>query len=474
MRFPKGKLLLTNEIGEYIFITSGNFEKLISYKLGLTDKIYKDLVSKNIINSSNEMLPYKIDQLATRYRTKKAFLRDFTSLHMVVVTLRCNHSCKYCHASSKNTSAFQYDMDVKTSKKAVDIIFRSPSPFIKIEFQGGEPLLNFNVVKEIIEYVSKLNKRFNKRLSFVLCTNLTLMDENKLRFFKDYDVLISTSLDGPKNIHDANRVMREGDSSYDKFLEKLELTRKMLGDDKVSALMTITKNNLYRLQEVIDEYIRLNFHGIFLRSLNPYGYAKSSKLHYEINDFINVYRETINYIIQQNLTGKNFVEYFASILLKRILTPFSSGFMDLQSPAGAGILGAIYNFDGSVYPSDEARMLAAMDDNHFYLGNVNENTYEEIFNNPLLRRITKSSCVEAIPGCHSCAYQQYCGSDPIRAYSLQHDKNYVGHIPTSEFCRKHMAIITLLLELVENADDDTLDVLWAWITNKHYSELKLT
>jgi His-Xaa-Ser system radical SAM maturase HxsB len=273
-------------------------------------------------------------------------------------------------------------MSIETSKKVVEMIFRSPSPAIKIEFQGGEPLLNFEVVHEIIKYAEKVNKRMHKKLSFVLCTNLTLVTRDILYFLKKHNVMVSTSLDGPKNIHDANRILRNGRSSYDKFIEKLELTQKYLGKDRVSALMTITKDNINELNQVIDEYVRHGFNGVFLRSLNPYGYAKrgsGEKLQYKIEDFISAYIEAIKYIIQLNKEGLYFIEYFSTIILTRILTPFSTGFMDLQSPAGAGILGVIYNYDGGVFPTDEARMLAAMGDNHFCLGNVKTDEYKKIF-----------------------------------------------------------------------------------------------
>jgi His-Xaa-Ser system radical SAM maturase HxsB len=476
-RFPKSKILLVNEVGEFIFLNTTDFEKLISYKLNNGSELYYDLKAKSFISDSESELPYRIDLLATKYRTKKAYLRNFTSLHMVVITLRCNHRCNYCHASSQDADTQKFDMNIETARQVVETIFMSPSPYIKIEFQGGEPLLNFNAVKEIIRYAEKINKQKQKYLSFVLCTNLTLIDESILRFLKEHNVLISTSLDGSKDIHDANRILRKGGSSYDTFLEKLQITRRVLGKDKVSALMTVTKTNINQLRRVIDEYLNQDFRGVFLRSLNPYGYAKKvtgEQLNYPINEFIDAYIDAFEYIIHLNLQGQHFEEYFANILFTRILTPFSTGFMDLQSPAGAGILGTIYNFNGDVFPTDEARMLAAMGDNHFCLGNVLNNSYQEMFNGTTLRNIIKQSCVEIIPDCHCCPYQPYCGADPVRAYSVQKDKHYVGHIPTSEFCKKHKAIISYFMKLLEQNSEDVMNVIWAWITKRDINELKLS
>lgn len=476
MRYPQNQRLLVNEVGEYAYLAEEEFERLTSYQLEPDSQAYYDLKGKHFLSDSDSSLPPQINLLATKYRTKKAYLRHFTSLHMVVITLRCNQICNYCHASSKDVTAKNYDMDVDTARKVVGMIFESPSPSIKIEFQGGEPLLNFDIVKEIVKYAEKTNKAKHKNLSFVICTNLTLINQNILEYLKKHNVLISTSLDGPKTLHDANRIMRAGGSSYDKVIDRLKLTRAVMGKKNVSALMTTTKNNLGKLSRIIDEYVELGFQGVFLRSLNPYGYASTGhheKLQYDMNDFVSTYKEAIEYIITLNQKGIYFVEYFAAILLTRILTPFSTGFMDLQSPSGVGILGAIYDFNGDVYPSDEGRMLTAMGDSHFRLGNVKRNTFQEIFNSPLLQKIIHNSCVEIIPGCHACAYQQFCGTDPIRAYSQQHDKNYMGHIPTSEFCKKYKQIISYFMELIRENDQAVMDVFWSWVTRREYSEVRM-
>lgn len=475
MRFPQKKMLLVNEAGEYKFLSSDDFNRFLNLKLTTDSDAYMDLKAKHFLYDSDRYLASVIELLSTKYRTKKSFLRNFTTLHMVVTTLRCNHRCNYCHASSQDANARKFDMSLETARRVTEVIFETPSPIVKIEFQGGESLLNFEVVKEIVKYAEQLNKKKNKQLGFVLCTNLTLIDKEPLQFLKEQNILVSTSLDGPHEVHNMNRIMRDGGDSYNTFIEKLELTRSVLGHDRISALLTVTKSNLYELRRVVDEYVRLGFDGIFLRSLNPYGYAKKKSgqmLQYSVEDFVQVYKETLKYIIELNLKGKHFSEFFANILLSRILTPFSTGFMDLQSPAGAGILGAIYDQNGDVYPTDEARMLATTGDTHFKLGNVLHNTYSKIFDNKLLRKITRQSCTETIPGCHSCAFQIYCGAEPIRAYSQQNDKNYMGHIPSSEFCKKHRQIISFLIDLIER-DQDACDVFWSWITRRNLQAIRI-
>ena len=126
------------------------------------------------------------------------------------------------------------------------------------------------------------------------------------------------------------------------------------------------------------------------------------------------------------------------MILQKMLTPYQPGYVDLRSPAGIGIGAIVYNYDGDVYASDEARMLAEMGDASFRLGNVHRNSYRTIFGGNRLRGLVEGSCVETMPGCSECAFAPFCGSDPVLNWATQGDP--IGHRPTSAFCAKQMAI----------------------------------
>jgi sulfatase maturation enzyme AslB (radical SAM superfamily) len=213
----------------------------------------------------------------------------------------------------------------------------------------------------------------------------------------------------------------------------------------------------------VDEYLRNGFRSIFLRALNPYGRAVSNRaeLQYPMEEFIASYKDGLDHIIELNLRGEPFVEEYAALILTRMLTPFATGFVDLQSPTGAGIGGVIYDYDGSVYVSDEGRMLARTGDRTFRMGSVHENTYEQLFGGEVIRRTVDASCVECLPQCSDCAFQMWCGADPVRNYTTQGDM--IGHRPTNEFCRKNKPLIQHLLGLVK---PQLQDVLWSWITRR--------
>ena len=148
-RFNDEEYLLTNEVGEYIFLHKDDFNAFVEGKLDVHSDLFYDIVSKQI--ATTDSVDDVVNMLATKFRTKKSILKDFTSLHMVVPTLRCNSSCIYCQVARKNLDDNSANMTKDTAKNVVKTIFESPSPIIKIEFQGGDPSTDFEMVKYIIE-----------------------------------------------------------------------------------------------------------------------------------------------------------------------------------------------------------------------------------------------------------------------------------------------------------------------------------
>jgi uncharacterized protein len=311
-----------------------------------------------------------------------------------------------------------------------------------------------------------------KNIEFVICTNLTMITDDILRYFSEKNIFISTSLDGPSHIHNNNRIYRSGLGCYDDVVMGIDKARKHIGPDNISALMTTTRYSLAFPKEIVDEYIRNGFSSIFVRSLNPFGYAneKINLLGYSPWEFVIFYKKILDYIVKINMEGIFLKEYFATLLLTRILTPFSTGFVDLQFPAGTGILGVVYAHDGNVYPSDEARMLAQVGNNTFCMGNLYKNNYQELFYNEKLRNLINCSCVEGLPGCSACAYQIYCGVDPVRNYATQQDT--VGHRPTNATCIINKEIIKYLFKMILENDQNIMDVFWSWITNKQLKDIQ--
>ena len=470
-RRSNGSVLMTNMNGEFVLVGTKDFSDFVNHRLENGTPLFNTLQSRQFLCLEKEA---GLNRLASKVWTKKSILQGFSRLHIFVLTLRCNCACTYCQASRQNRDATEYyDMTVESARKSVDLMMQCPADDITVEFQGGEPLLNFEVLKEIVRYTKEVNKTAGKKLTFVVCTNLSLATDKMLQFMKDEGIGISTSIDGPAELHDFNRCRSIKSACHSVVVEKIKKAREMLGRQNVSALMTTTRESLMHPKEIIDEYLRLDLGSIFIRSLNPYGYAvKTEKsIGYSMDEFVAFYKKALDYIIEINRKGIVFPEAYATLLLRKMLTPWPVGFVDLQSPTGNGFAVTVYNYDGDVYASDESRMLAEMGDPHFRLGSAVSDSYEEIFFGNAMQNLAVNGIAETLAGCSDCVYVLYCGADPVRHYATQKDD--YGNRTTRTFCQKNRAIFEYLFDLWENADSQLKAIFWSWIRDCSPREIDL-
>jgi uncharacterized protein len=470
LELDSAREILVNEAGEHLVVPKGTAQSIVRRDLNTQSELYLRLRARQFLfdDQSSPLL----DVLATKYRSKKSFLDGFTKLHIFVVTLRCEHSCLYCQVSRQSADRRAYDMTPETAERALDLMFASPASHLTLEFQGGEPLLNFDLIQFIIPRAKERAAKLGKELDVVVATNLAVATDEMLRYFQKESVEISTSIDGPAFIHNANRP-RPGGNSYELAVQNIERAREIVGAEHVAALMTTTLLSLEHPVEIIDEYVKLGFRSIFLRPISPYGFAvrTQKRIGYETSRFLDFYKKGLAYILELNRAGTDIAEVYAKIILTKVLTPFSTHYVDLQSPAGAGISVAVYNYDGNIYASDESRMLAEMGDTRFLLGNVHTDDYRSIFGSERLVAVTEASIVESLPGCSDCAFQSYCGADPVFHYAVNGDM--VGHRPTSAFCRRNMEIIRHLFSLVSTEDPELYGIFFAWIRSTSVQEIEM-
>src|SRR5690242_5301264 len=175
VREVAGKMLVTNQEGSWTLLSPDEFRAFARGEVKEGTDLFQRLKDGNFLRDH-----YDVPRAVERLRARKRFLYSGPNLHIMVVTLRCNETCVYCHASRADMDAVQTDMSPETAEKAVDLILRSTSPSVTIEFQGGEPLVNLPVVKHIVQYAREKNRAAGKQLEFTMVSNLSLMDEEKL------------------------------------------------------------------------------------------------------------------------------------------------------------------------------------------------------------------------------------------------------------------------------------------------------
>jgi His-Xaa-Ser system radical SAM maturase HxsB len=408
--------------------------------------------------------------IAAKLRTKKSFLRGGPSLYLFVVSLRCDHSCHYCQVSRQSPDRSRYDMSSDTARHAVTRIFESPSSILTVEFQGGEPLLAFPIIKQVVEDIVARNVREGRSITFTVTSTLHHATDDVLSFLKTHNFAVSTSIDGPASIHNANRANPTRDA-HERTVASLQRAKEILGADRLAALTTLTRASLSMPEAIIDEYVRLGFRSIFLRPVSPYGFAVRAKrrIGYDVDEFLTFYQRALRYIIELNKRGIILEEAFATTLLTHILTPFPSNYTDLRSPAGAGLGVLVYNYDGSVYASDEGRMLAEMGDQTFRLGAVTA-SYADLMRSTAMQLLLATGVAESLPGCSDCAFLPFCGADPV--HSLAKEGDPIGHRAFSDHCHRHMGLFELLFRYLADADPDVMRIFLAWVQKRSPNEFK--
>ena len=459
-KFDTDSYLITNDVWKYHFLSLNQFDKFLAWNFDELED-FDALISKGFIKSD-----LYIEKMTGSYALKNHFVGVGPVLHMIVTTLRCNHKCKYCHAAVAPMKAVEFDMTKETAKKVVDAIFYTNSHQITIEFQWWESLVNYEVVQYITEYAREKAQHLGKNLQLSLVSNLTLLTEEKLKWLFDNNIDICTSLDGNKMIHNNNRAGYNGDS-FEKVTYRMkriseEREKRSLG--KMWALLTVTREGIENYKDIIDTYVKLGLDWIFLRWLNPYGFAAAEKkeLAYSNDEWIEFYIKSMDYIIEINKQWTYFRENITSVYLQKIFGQMDPSFMDIRSPSGIAIWGVAYNYDGKIYASDESRMLGRMWIDDFFMTDAVEEgkeTYTSMINSDITKVAVQSSCLDGLPWYDDHVYKPYIGVDIIHNFKVT--GNLYTPIAKDEKMKFQIAILDYIFDKLR--DKEIRDIFMSWI-----------
>ena len=225
-------------------------------------------VAKTYPNISREELEEAYDEITSLKEEGSLFTKDeyedrvidYTKRPTVVKALclhiahACNLSCKYCFAEEglyhgKKAELMPYEV----GKQALDFLVANSGNRrnLEVDFFGGEPLLNFDVVKQLVEYGRELEKTHDKHFRFTLTTNGVLLNDEIMEFANREMDNVVLSIDGRKEIHDMMRPFQRGDGSYDIILPKFKKFADSRGQQKYYARGTFTHNNLDFSKDVL-------------------------------------------------------------------------------------------------------------------------------------------------------------------------------------------------------------------------------
>lgn len=406
-------VVMVNDYGNYLFLSEMEFKDLMENgPAGVGRAVRDELKAQNMIYNRETA-----QSAAARLRNRFQDMGRVTNLHIMIMTLRCNLSCIYCQASALCGGSHDNDMTIDTAKKVVDTIFQAPAKLLNFEFQGGEPLLNWDTVKYIVEYAQEVNLKEQRGIQFNIVSNFLVMDDEKLDFLTKNNVLMCMSLDGPEYVHNKNRGNNHARAT--KMFRKVQERYISEGYERLPALIgTVTRHSLPYPREIVDEYRSLNVRSIFVRPATTLGVAGKNwnDVGIEPEEFLAFYEEMLDYIISLNREGIRFTEMYAIYILSKVVAGFEPGYVDMKSPCGAAIGQLAYNYNGDVYTCDEGRMIGHLGDHTFRIGKCGESTYSDLIMHRATKACTMASVLETTPGCCDCAYKPYCGICPVINY----------------------------------------------------------
>lgn len=168
------------------------------------------------------------------------------------LTYDCVLDCDYCYVKKEKVHVPK-TMPSRVACSAVDFLLKNSRDKnrLQILFFGGEPLLGFSLIREVVEYVAALTRETDKVVNYNLTTSGVLLDEEKLAFFKEHGIKVLLSLDGGRASHDRHRKMSNGEGSYDRIMSRIPLIKQY--QPWVGARMTVSPDNVCSLSDDVEE-----------------------------------------------------------------------------------------------------------------------------------------------------------------------------------------------------------------------------
>ena len=193
--------------------------------------------------------PDTFEGMAGTLKEKTAGVIKALCLH---IAHTCNLNCSYCFASQGKYHGERAVMSLEVGKRALDFLIENSGTRrnLEVDFFGGEPLMNFEVVKELVRYAREIEKKHNKNFRFTLTTNGVLIDDDVIDFANKEMSNVVLSLDGRKEIHDRFRVDYAGNGSFDKIVPKFQRLVESRGGKNYYMRGTFTHANPDFLEDI--------------------------------------------------------------------------------------------------------------------------------------------------------------------------------------------------------------------------------
>ncbi|SHH66210.1 uncharacterized protein SAMN02745135_01570 [Caloranaerobacter azorensis DSM 13643] len=392
MYFDKNNTYITEDKSVIFDLDKMDFYELNSSYYKKFQDIYYNGINNDKVNDKE----YK-EIFDTFFNNRTSYIKhnkrlkelDYIKIH---VSNTCNLACKYCYANQGNYGSQDKIMTRTTAKRISDIIISKFSNISNITFFGGEPLLGIDAIEEICKNLSEKNIAYN------IITNLTLIDDKVIEVLNKYNIKITVSVDGPKEINDFNRVFKNGKGTYDVIAKNINILQRK-GMIPICIEGTYTENSAakYTRQQIAS----MLYDDLSIKTISILN-EKKSKQENTIQDIsINEdeLKKEVNFTFD-NIAANRFI--FLDDIFLIFSYFFSKTFMHYFCRAGIEFVSI--NINGDIYPC------------HLYINKVQYNM-GNIFSNEDLENENKYTCVRnkmmelnkfKIEKCSKCIARFWC------------------------------------------------------------------
>ena len=371
------------------FLVCGQKEGLLDE----TEKKALESLDKNVVAEIEQELSELKEEPVDYTKVGKFGYTDLKAMCLHICH-DCNLRCKYCFASEGTYNTPRDYMSAEVGKKAIDFLIAKSGKRVNMEvdFFGGEPLLNFDVVKEIVAYARSREKQAGKKFLFTMTTNGLLLNKEAREWLNAEMENVVISLDGRKDVHNACRKTANGKDVYDLIVNNALEFRKIRGDKKYYIRGTFTHDNI----DFASDVLAINDLGFDQISIEPVVLEKGNPLALTEEDMPKVLSEyerlTEEYVERRK--GSKWFSFFHYMLdlehgscIKKRLTG-----------CGAGVEYLAVTPTGDLYPCHRFT-----GDERFKMGTV----YDEDFNRDIQARFASCNLTNK-PGCADCWAKFIC------------------------------------------------------------------
>jgi len=353
---------------------------------------------ENIVSCYNEIVELYNDKILFSEDDYERFAKYSVASPVKAMCLNiahdCNLRCKYCFASTGDFGTGRKMMTFETGRRAIDFLIEKSEDRenLELDFFGGEPLMNFDTVKQIVEYARSREKECGKRFRFTITTNGLLLDDDKIDFINKEMSNVVFSIDGRKETNDNVRIRVDGSGCYDSILPKFKKLVEQRGDKEYYVRGTFTKYNIDFSEDVFSLYNegfdQISVEPVVCGSENPYALTEK-----ELSEIFKEYERLAERILENEEKGEKF--NFFHFMLDLDQGPCA---IKRLRGCGCGNEYVAVTPDGDIFPCHQ---FVGIDE--FKMGNLYEGTF-----NQDMKSDFAAAHVYTKPECRECWAKFYC------------------------------------------------------------------